>query len=211
MALLTSEMTELRVALGYNALGINAEPYVEYHAIFDRVVLEYLQAGATTTSATAVVASTNGATAPVTIVLLSATGFAAGDRIVVDVDERQEEATAQSLSGANLTLQLRAAHTGTYPVTVDGGEAIIRRLLRRIRAVQDRLSSGGVLSGAGSGGLKQVDEIQFHASGAYGYGSTTIGALAKELMRLRDELASALGVQNLFRVRAGGGLTMAVY
>ncbi len=204
-------MTEIRVALGYNALGVNAEPYVEYHAIFDRVVLEYLQAGATTTSITTVTASTTGATIPVTIVLASATGFSALARIVVDVDERQEEATAQSLSGANLTLQLRLAHSGTYPVTVDGGEAIIRRLLRRIRAVNDRLGSGAVLGGAGSGGLKKVDEIEFHSSGAYGYGSTTIGALAKELMRLRDELASALGVQNLFRVRMGYGLSMSAY
>ena len=204
-------MTELRTALGYNALGVNAEPYVEYHAIFDRVVLEYHQAGATTTSSTAVVVSSSGATVPVTIVLASATGFSALARIVVDVDERQEEATAQSLSGANLTLQLRLAHTGTYPVTVDGGEAIIRRLLRRIRAVQDRLSSGVVLAGAGSGGLKKVDEIEFWQSGAYGYGSTPSGALSKELMRLRDELAAALGVQNLFRVRMGYGLSMSSY
>lgn len=211
MALLTSELTDLRVALGYNALGVNAEPYVEYHAIFDRVVVTYLQAGASTTSATTVVASSNGAFAPVTLVLTSATGFTAGDRIIVDVDSRQEEATAQSLSGTNLTVQLKLAHTGTYPITVDGGETIVRRLLRRIHAVQDQLASPIGLKAAGSGGLKRVDEIEFHPTGMKTYGGTYFGQLSRELMRLRDELASALGVQNLFRVRQGGGLSMAVY
>jgi hypothetical protein len=210
VALLTSELTELRVALGYNALCINAEPYVEYHAIFDRVVVTYLQAGATTTSSTSV-AATGGAAAPVAVALASATGFAAGDRVVVDVDARQEEATIQSLSGANMTVQLRLAHSGTYPITVDGGETIVRRLLRRIRAVQDQLSSPTALKSAGSGGLKKVDEIEWHQSGASGYSSTTFGALSRELMRLRDELASALGVQNLFRVRHGGMLSMSSY
>ena len=211
MALLTSELTDLRVALGYNALGVNAEPYVEYHAIFDRVVVTYLQAGASTTSATTVVASSNGAFAPVTLVLTSATGFTAGDRIIVDVDSRQEEATAQSLSGTNLTVQLKLAHTGTYPITVDGGETIVRRLLRRIHAVQDQLAKPTTLQTAGSGGIKRVDEIEFHGLNTSMYWSTPFGALSKELMRLRDELASALGVQNLFRVRQGGGLSMAVY
>lgn len=211
MALLTSELTELRVALGYNALGVNAEPYVEYHAIFDRVVSEYLQAGATTTSSTTVTASTNGATSPVTLTLTSATGFTAGDRVVVDVDARQEEATIQNVSGSTITALLKLAHTGTYPVTVDGGETIVRRLLRRIRAVQDQLASSSTLKSAGSGGLAQVDEIKWHASGALGWSSTPMGSLSKELMRLRDELASALGVQNLFRVRRGYGLTMTMY
>lgn len=211
MALLTSELTDLRVALGYNALGVNAEPYVEYHAIFDRVVVAYLQAGATTTSSTAVVASSNGAFAPVTLVLASATGFTAGDRVIVDVDTRQEEATAQSLSGTNLTVQLKLAHTGTYPVTVDGGETIVRRLLRRIHAVQDQMAKPTTLQMAGSGGLKKVDEIEWHGLSTTAYWSTPFGTLSKELMRLRDELASALGVQNLFRVRQGGGLSMAVY
>ncbi len=211
MALLTSELTELRVALGYNALNLNAEPYVEYHAIFDRVVSEYLEAGATTTSATTVTASTTGAAIPVTLVLASATGFTAGDRIVVDVDTRQEEATTQSLSGTSLTVQLKGAHSGTYPVTVDGGETIIRRLLRRIRAVQEKMSAPTTLNGAGAGGLKRVDEIEWHGLTSTAYWSTPLGNLSRDLDRLRDELASALGCQNLFRVRRNAGLSMAVY
>lgn len=210
VALLTSELTDLRVALGYNALGVNAEPYVEYHAIFDRVVVEYLQAGASTTSATAVVASTVGFV-PVTLVLASATGFTAGDRIIVDVDTRQEEATAQSLSGANLTVQLKLAHSGTYPVTVDGGETIVRRLLRQIRNVRDQMNKPTTLQMAGSGGIKKVDEIEFHGLNTSSYWATPYGGLKKQLMDLRDELASSLGVQNLFRVRQGGGLSMAAY
>jgi hypothetical protein len=43
------------------------------------------------------------------------------------------------------------------------------------------------------------------------YWATPFGSLEKKLMNYRDELASALGVQNLFRVRQGGGLSMAVY
>jgi hypothetical protein len=108
-------------------------------------------------------------------------------------------------------VQLKLAHTGTYPVTVDGGETIVRRLLRRIHAVQDQMAKPTTLQMAGAGGIKKVDEIEFHGLNTSMYWATPFGTLSKELMRLRDELASALGVQNLFRVRQGGGLSMAVY
>ena len=57
MALLTSELMRIRAELGYNALGVGAEPYVGITAVFDQIVKVYLNAGATTTSATAVTAA----------------------------------------------------------------------------------------------------------------------------------------------------------
>jgi hypothetical protein len=73
------------------------------------------------------------------------------------------------------------------------------------------MSSPIGLKAAGSGGLKKVDEIEFHPNGMVSFGGTYFGTIQRFIMYIRDELASALGVQNLFRVRQGGGLSMAVY
>jgi hypothetical protein len=202
-------MVELRAALGYNVLGVNAEPYIEYHGVFDVVVARYLNAGATTTSSTTVVAAST--PTPVALTLALITGFAAFARVIIDVDTRQEEATVQSVIGSTITVLLTKAHTGTYPVTAEGGETMVRRYLRRIRAIQDQLGDGTVIGAAGAGGLKRVDEIEFWNSSTYGYGSTAIGSLARELTRLRDELAALLGVTNLFRLRMNQGLSISAY
>lgn len=212
MSLLISELTYLRTCIGYNAMGLNAEPYVEYHAIFDRVVLQYLQSGALTTSSTTVAAAPLGSGgAQVTLTLASAVGFSPGDRVIVDVDSRQEAATVQNVSGSTITALLSLTHTGSYPVTVEGGESLVREMLKRIRAVQDQLSKPATLIAAGSGGIKRVDEIEFHGVATSGYWQTAFGGLERELMRLRDELASMLGVTNLFRLRSTAGLCTALY
>lgn len=201
MALLTSELTRLRFELGYNMLGVAAEPYVEYHAAFDRVVAQYLQAGAKTTSSSVVSASTP--PSPVTLTLASATGFSAGDAVVVDVDGRQERARVQALSGSTITLLLGFAHTGTYPVTVEGGESIIRDILAKIYAI-DTAQANAV----NTAGIKRVDEIEF-------FGGTLMTSqyrmLQQQRSARRDELASALGVMNLWNLRQGASLTMALY
>lgn len=202
MALLPSEVQRIRYELGYNTLGVGAEPYIAYVAIFDQVIAKYLNAGATTTSSTTV--APVGASEPVTLDLADAAGFAAGAQVVVDVDARQETATVQSLSGSSITLLLSKPHAGTYPVTVDGGETIVRELLRALHSVAAELSGA-----ASSAGIKRVDVIEFF--GPEAGGKSRAQSLHELRMRYRDELASALGVPNGWRLRGGAMASTALY
>lgn len=204
MALLTSEIDRIRFETGHNVLDVGAEPYIGVTALFDQVIAAYLRDGATTTSATAVTAATTHT--PVAITLASATGFAAGARVIVDVDTRQEAATIQSLAGAVATVQLTKAHSGTYPVTVEGGESMVRAILARLNSVVSQIESAA--SGAG---LKRAEDVEWYPDGGAMSGSGRMGTLNKLRDRWRDELCSLLGVRNMWRVRRGSGLSVALY
>lgn len=201
MALLESEIQRIRFELGYNVMGVDAEPYVTYFGSLDRVISRFLNAGATTTSSTVVAASSSPAQR--TLVLASAVGFAAGATIYVDVLPIQERATIQSISGSSIVVYLQQAHAGSYPVTVDGGEAIIREKLAQLYAIDQKIGSA-----IDTAGLKRVDEIEF-------YGGSKASSQASMLNQLRDmrrdELAGALGVVNLWKARRNAGQCYEVY
>lgn len=184
MALLTSELRRLRYELGYNVLSAGAEPYIGVHAVFETVIQTYLQAGAVTTCATAVTAATTPTL--VTLTLASATDFTVHDAVVVDVDSRQERGVVQAISGSTISLLLTKAHSGTYFVTVEGGESIVRDLLRQCVDVASKIEAG-----ASTAGIKKVDEVEFFEN------ASRLRALNDQRDYLRDELASALGVVNL--------------
>lgn len=209
MALLASELQRLRFELGFNTLAVGAEPYISVYAVFDQVIAPYLLAGASTTSSTVVTAASE--PTPVTLTLASATGFAAGARVVVDVDSRQESATVQAVTGSTITLMLTKAHTGTFSVSVEGGEAIIRGILQKLDAISGLMGGGtsGLMAGAASSaGLRKVDEIEFFGGG------NTIGTQGvdqlTQLVKLqeywRDELAYALGIPRLNKSSGGGNI-----
>lgn len=201
MALLDSEIARIKHELGYNVLTNSAMPYVDVVAVFENVIQSYVQAGASTTSATAVTAAS--VATPVTLTLASGTGFASGARVVIDVDARQEVVTAQNVSGASLTVLLSKAHTGTYPVTVEGGESMAREVLGRLRTVGDKLASA-----ATKAGIKRVDEIEFFGSSSSGM-SGVFRELTRQRDSWRDELAALLGIQ---RLNGGaGGATVSLY
>lgn len=200
MALTTAEISRIKAELGFNLMTSSAVPWIDVAIVFEQIVQPYLQSGVSTTSATAVTAATT--PTPVTLTLASATGFATGDKVWVDVDSRQELATIQNLSGAAATMLLSLAHSGTYPIVLDQGEAIVREILDKIRATKARL-----VATYGGGGLKKVDEIEFYQAGS----KTLFGHIGDELMFWRDELGSVLGVPNMWsRKRAAGGV-MSVY
>ncbi len=201
MALLDSEIQRIRFELGYTLLNVNSEPYAEYFGTINRIIALYLNAGATTTSSTTVaVASTP---TQRTLTLASATGFAVGETVWIDVLPQQEKATVQSVSGSTIVVHLQKAHVGTYPVTVDGGETIIREFLDAL--YENRLK---IKAASNTAGIKQVDDIHF-------FGGTKTSSQAASLFQLRDELrdelASALGVVNLHKVRRGQGQSFSVY
>lgn len=220
MALLTSELQRIRFELGYNNLSVGAEPYIGYVAMFDRVVAPYINSGAKTTSTTYVEAAPD-APALQAIVLTDATGFSAGDAIWLDVDARQERAVVEQISGSTVSVFLQKAHgilagTLAYSVTVEGGEAIVREILANIRAVRSAMSVSGDNSAAliAGGGLKRVDEIEFYGQvkGAGATGGVAFQNLNDQLAYWRRELASALGVPNLWEYKRGvGGGRLTLY
>jgi len=200
VALLDSEIARCKYELGYNLLTISAEPYIGVARIFELVIQPNLLAGAITTSSTAVTAVAAGALAnPVTLTLASVTGFSVGDRIIVDVDDRQESATVRTIAGATISVLLTKQHSGTYTITVERGESIIREILTILRSITDKLSTAALQQA----GIAKVDEIEFF-SGALGVRSE----IQKIQTYWRNELASALGVSNL---RSSVGSEIAVY
>ena len=201
MALTDSEVARIKAELGYNLLGIGAVPYVGVTQLFEQVIQPYLTGGVATTSATTVAATTTAT--PATLKLASADGFTAGARVVVDVDDREEIVTVQSVSGATLTALFKLPHTGTYPVILEGGEAIVRGILRNIRNVQNQINAA-----ASTAGLKRVDVLEFYGSTVQ---TTQVSMLQKTLGYWRDQLASTLGVANLWRERDSASQTLSNY
>jgi hypothetical protein len=201
VSLLDSEIARAKAELGYNLISIGA-PYIGTTALFEQAVQPYLEAGATTTSSTSV--THEAPPVPKAITLADATGFSAGDRVVVDVDARQEVVTVQALSGASLTALFTKTHSGTYPVTVEGGESIVREKLSAIVAFHESMKE----SSDGLGSLKKADDAEWYQAGG---GASVFATQREDLMALRDELASVLGVANLWRVKQSAGARLSVY
>lgn len=212
MALTSSEVSRIKYELGYNVLNIGAEPYISIVAIFEQVIQPYTLAGASTNSSTAVTATESPTS--VALTLADATNVAAGDVVIVDVDSLQERATVQSKTGSTITLLLSRAHTGTYPVVVEGGESIIRGILQKLQAI-DGLSAGGAAGALGTAvtaaGVKKMDETEFFGGGTgAGSGTSRFTELKKLREYWREELASVLGIIRLNASR-GGGAGVSVY
>lgn len=209
MALLAAELERIRYELGFNDLTAGAEPYIGVAAIFDRVIQPYLRAGATTTSSTSVTAASPGALpSPVALTLADATGFAQFARVVVDVDGRQERVTVQSVSGSVINVMLSLAHSGTYPVTVEGGETMVRELLDKCRECHDQIRQSAL-----SAGIKQVDNGDVVFFGGKD-GSSRIAMLQALLTFHRSELCKLLfGVGSLGELlsRGRGSVRTEVY
>jgi len=199
LALNTSEVERCKFETGYNLIDVG-QPYIDTSAIFEQVIQPYLSEGAETTSATTV--APDSPPTPKTIVLASATGFSANDRVIVDVDSRQEAVTVQSLSGTSLTALFTKIHSGTYPVTVEGGESLVRQTLQSIFAVRETRAKS-----KGRGALKAyVGDIEYYDTGVSAFVSSS-----SEIDALRDELASILGIPNLWNRKKAAGSRLSVY
>lgn len=206
MALLDSEVRRIRAELGVNVLTVSAEPFISVTQLFEQVIQTHVTAGSSTTSSTAIVA-TGGDPAVAAITLSDATGFNVGDRVIVDVDGLQEYATARSLSGSVLSVLLSLGHSGTYPVTVEGGESLIRAKLRYIVSLTDKIQTM-----ASAGGVKVADsDVEFfsprESMGTLG----PAGALWKQREWERKELAELLGIVYPRELMRGAGASISVY
>lgn len=206
MALLLSELTRIKIELGYNALGLSALPYAidGITQLFEQIVQPYLQAGALTYSSTVVAAAS--APTPVPLTVTSAMGINVGDRVVVDQDGAQEFAHVAVVTGSAVTVALLNAHIGTYPVSVEGGESTARYYLGQCIAIADRIARSGSRAG-----VKSIDkgDLEFYASTPSQKGP--FDQLVEQQRYWRSELATALGVENLREARHDSGQLLESY
>ncbi len=197
MALLQSELERCKAELGYNLISIG-QAYIGVTALFEQVIQPYLSAGATTTSSTDV----TGDGTPQTITLADADGFDSGARVVIDVDGRQEKLTIQDLDGSDLTALFAKVHSGTYPVTIEAGESLVREKLGEIWTA--RVTRG---KAQGRGALKAITgDVEWYDSGQSAFASST-----QEIDMLRDELAALLGIPNRWRAQRAASSRLSVY
>lgn len=191
------ELQRIKSELGFNQLNVGAEPYVGITRYFEQIVLSNLSVGALTSSSTVtteIPVGSNPVAAPLT--LGSVVGFSVFDRVIVDVDFAQEEATVQAVTGSAIVVQLSKAHgaAGPYPVTVEAGESIVREYLRRCRYAAAQIEQFGPLAG-----IKKADEVEFFG-GAHGRASEKSGFMTLLDMQraFRTELCMLLfGVGNI--------------
>lgn len=213
MALTDSEVQRIRFELGYVNMDVMAEPYIGIHAYFTQVMQKYLLTGATTTSSTAVMAATT--PTPQTLTLVSATGFAVGNVVVVDVDARQERATVSLVAANTITVQLTKEHSGTFPVTVEGAETLVRDILNELRVLTTGMNGqpGTISSVRSRVGLKRVDDVEFFGGGntLASQGRDPLTALFELREYWRDELANAIGIERLNDKRNSGGSSISMY
>jgi len=212
--LLQSELSRVMQELGYSGLTLSALPYAfdGITQIFLQVLQPYIQQGNLTTASTTVMANANPTLTTITVASLSSnptsgpTTMVVGDTLIVDQGIYQERSYIQAITGNNIQCLLQNPHTGIYPVTVEGGESIVRDRLRDCVNIQLQIS--GI---APQLGVKKADEVEFFATTSQQTG------LRGEYLALqkyfRDELAVVCGLENLRgrRPSGGGGSLMTNY
>lgn len=209
MTLLDSELARIKAELGFNLLGIGAEPYIGVTRFFEQIAIPNLSAGAVTTSSTTVTAVAEGASVvPVTLTVDSIDGILMFARVVIDVDDLTEVATVRAVSGSTITVALRLAHSGTYPIQVEGGESMVRFYLAKCRLVADQIGEYGE-----SAGIKSIDKQDVVFFGAYGEKSTgnTLGWLLKFWRSELCKLLFGCGDISQFGCGGGGGQRLSLY
>ena len=177
--LLQSELSRVMQELGYSGLTLSALPYAfdGITQIFLQVLQPYIQQGNLTTASTTVMANANPTLTTITVASLSSnptsgpTTMVVGDTLIVDQGIYQERSYIQAITGNNIQCLLQNPHTGIYPVTVEGGESIVRDRLRDCVNIQLQIS--GI---APQLGVKKTDEVEFFAIVDCSGGASASGA-----------------------------------
>lgn len=185
------EIERAKVALETHVLDTGAQPYFSFPAAFD-VIRDHV-----TSSSVGPTASSTAVTAPgaVTLTLADATGFAAFQRVVLDVDDARETCTVKAVVGSTIAVNCRYTHAGTYPVQVESALTLVRGLLSDLVTLE-QLERGAFADA----GVKRVDEVEFFGASE---GGSSLVMLARKRGDICRRLASALGVTAMYnRLRA---------
>lgn len=218
MALRAEEILQIKYELGVSVTLIGAEPYITYLAIFDKAIAPYI-IDPTTTSVTPVTAASAGAQIAVTVAAIpviagsSTPAFTVGTTVNVDVGPNAEPSQILIVSGTTIWLTLANAHgaNGVYPITMAGGENVVRTILARINAIESQMTN----IAPQAAGVQQVDEIKLYASTRVGGRSSNtrdmFGSLVEQREQARDDLGEAVGFSNLRRLKRQAGGRMELY
>ena len=195
-----ADLQRVKQELGFNQLAVGAEPYIGVTRYFEQIVLPNLNAGALTTSSTAVTAAS--VPTQVAITVGSVVGLAMFDQVYVDVDAAMERATIQAVAGSTITVLLSKAHAGTYPVSQEGGTALVRWYLSKLRSIADQIASSAIRAG-----VKKIDEIElFGGSSRAGQERNAFRSLEDMQGYYRGELCKLLfGVGDIGSFGGAGG------
>jgi len=163
--LTTAEIESLRFHLGYGQIGIGAYPSTPdgFYELFHDVIQPYLTSGEETSSTTVIAAGA------ATVTPLSMTSIAVHTQLVVDVGDLAEIVVVKSVTGTTFTAVFAFAHPVTgYPIAVLSGVSRLRMLLWLADKAWGVIQSGSSSSASSllTGGLKKVDEIEWHPSGS---------------------------------------------
>lgn len=204
MATLTDdELGRIKYEVLDNVLDIGAIPYISIRAVYDILRDNVVSSSVSpTTSTTAVTAAGD-----VTLTLASVTGFAVGQKVQLDVDEKRETVTIKAVGVSSISVTCRKTHGGTYPVEVESPLTIVRGLLSDLVRLDEleRSAYDGL-------GIKSVDEVSFFGAGEGGTAAEQIG---KARSSRRDSLARACGLSFIVAqgraLKRGGGGGFEVY
>ena len=196
---------------------MGADAYIQYIAVFDRAVQPYL-IDVGTTASTTVVANALGAITTITVAAnpvsttsTQALSFVVGSNVIVDVGPAAESAVVTAISGLAFTMTLFNAHSGTYPVILQGAEQIIRDCFARLDQIKNEMLTVAPRT-AGLAAL--TGELEFFSSGRNNRkgGKSKFEDLLFQRKIARMDLAGALGVPFLDSSRpSGGGTSFEVY
>lgn len=218
MALRPEEILQIKYALGVSVTLLGAEPYIGYLAIFDKAIQPYI-IDPSTTSATAVTASSAGAQVLLTVAAIpnivspvtpSVPAFTVGSSVVVDVGPNAETSQILFISGLTVLVTLVNAHGagGAYPIVMAGGEAVVRNILTRIAAIETQMT----LFAPQAAGVKKVDEMEFFGGPSRGRSAGDMASvLVAQREIARNDLGEAVGFPNLRTTRRAGGSRLEVY
>jgi hypothetical protein len=209
MALRPEEILRIKWELGVSVTLIGAEPYITYVAVFDKAIQPYI-VDPTTTSTTPVTASSAGAAVALTVAaipVIAATNlpaFAVGTTVTVDVGPNSETSQILIVSGTTIWVTLSNAHgaNGAYPVIMSGGEQVVRDILTRLDAIKSELAN----TAPKTAGIEQVDEVRIYAStpaGSRRGSRDKFESLVQQREQARNDLAEAVGFENLRRIKRG--------
>jgi len=160
-----AEVESLRFHLGYGQIGLGAYPSTPdgFYELFHDVIQPYLTSGEETSSTTAIVAGA------ATVTPLSMTGIAVHAQLVIDVGDLAEIVVVKSVTATTFTAVFAFAHPASgYPIAVLSGVSRLRMLLWLADKAWGLIQSGSSSSSSSllTGGLKKVDEIEWHPSGS---------------------------------------------
>jgi hypothetical protein len=161
-ALTAPEVESLRFHLGYGQIGVGGYPYTQdgFYELFHGVIEANLTSGEETSATTVIAAGA------ATITPVSMTGIAVHAQLVVDVGDLAEIVTVKSITVSTFTAVFANAHPASgYPIAVLSGVSRLRMLLHIANKAWGAIQSLDVTT-LTAGGLKKVDEIEFHPSGA---------------------------------------------